>query len=135
MIRIITILLTMFSLGAYSDVAIVVNYDKDMLLTDDGLHRLLTGDKDRWPNGTKVVIVVLKKNNRIQREFIRRQLGFSISYYYRLYEKNKHDIFYDELIDEEDMIDVLTRTRGSVGLVGSYIYYSSDNLKTIELKN
>jgi hypothetical protein len=133
--KLIIIVLVIFSLSVSAEVSLLANYEEDIYLSPYEIRQMFTGQNDRWPNGTKVIIVLMKENNRSQREFIRTRLGLSVSYYYRIYKKNRRNVFYKELIHEKDMIDTLILNYGSIGLINDHLYYyTGDYLKSVKIK-
>lgn len=123
---------------ARGDVPILANIktpEKEITLSWKELIKIFTGNRTRWPNGQKVKILLLPPDNPIQRNFIRKVLGYSPYKFFNIVKNNKNNIFYENFVDENKMVLYLQQIPGSIGLTERYfLYYNSGSRQLVKIR-
>lgn len=98
------------------------------------LKSIFTLSTQRWDDGTKITVVLLKNDNSAQRAFLWEYFGLSQARYREVIaekiSRGANPPIY--VLSEFEMVSRIARTPGSIGFAGSAIY--DQNVRVVSVK-
>lgn len=122
-----------FSSISLADVAIIVNVDNDVTLSDTDISRLFLGKLKKFPSGQKAVAVNLKLGSTIRDEFESKVLGKSASQIKAYWSKR---VFSgkgkppQELVSDNDVLTMVASNSNAIAYVDAATV--NDTVKVIK---
>lgn len=117
---------------------IVNNARPDTSLFLEDAVQIYTGKITSWPNGEKIIVVLLPRDSPVTRAFILDHLQMSPYQFFESVNISINIRKNNSILNvrtEYDMIKQITKTPGSIGFTSEYMYYNhNSDVKRIKIK-